>query len=310
MAITAPTKTSDFAGFIQPDIAEAIFEEAAKQSLVQQLVPRIELGAKGVAVPVVTGKPKVGWVDEGSKKPTDKGSQALRTITPKKAAAIVVVSAEVVRANPGKYVDNLRPQLAGAFANAFDLAALHGKASDGAAAGPFADYVAKATKSVELGTATAANGGIHADLVAALKLLVADKRRLTGWAVDEVVEPLILGATDTTGKPVFSDTPTGVNDSLTAGRLLRRPALLAEGLALPGDADKIVGFAGDFSKARWGVVGGISYDVSTQATVTINGQLVSLWEENLVAIRAEAEYGFMLADPTGGDFVKLADKVE
>ena len=52
-----------------------------------------------------------------------------------------------------------------------------------------------------------------------------------------------------------------------------------------------------------GVVGGISYRVSTEATVTINGALTSLWENNLVAVLAEAEYGFVLADEDAEDFV-------
>jgi hypothetical protein len=36
--------------------------------------------------------------------------------------------------------------------------------------------------------------------------------------------------------------------------------------------------------------------VSTEATVTINGELVSLFENNLVAILAEAEYGWLVND--------------
>src|SRR5690606_42104772 len=55
--------------------------------------------------------------------------------------------------------------------------------------------------------------------------------------------------------------------------------------------DAVVGYAGDWSQLVWGTVGGISFDVSTEAAVTLNGSLVSLWEQNLVAIRAEAEFG-------------------
>jgi hypothetical protein len=55
----------------------------------------------------------------------------------------------------------------------------------------------------------------------------------------------------------------------------------------------------------WGSVGGINYSVSTETAVTINGALVSLWENNLVAVRAEAEYGFLVNDTAS--FVKLAN---
>ena len=67
---------------------------------------------------------------------------------------------------------------------------------------------------------------------------------------------------------------------------------MGEGVA-HGD---VVGFAGDWRKTAWGAVGGINFRVSTEATVTINNQLTSLWEHNLVAVLAEAEYGWVVAD--------------
>jgi HK97 family phage major capsid protein len=89
----------------------------------------VPLGFSGKSIPVVTGKVTAGWVAEGAQKPASSGSMALKTMDPKKLAAIAVVSAEVVRANPGGYMDVLRPQIAEAFAIAFDAAALHGTSS-------------------------------------------------------------------------------------------------------------------------------------------------------------------------------------
>ena len=66
-----------------------------------------------------------------------------------------------------------------------------------------------------------------------------------------------------------------------------------------------VGFGGDWTQAAWGAVGGISYRISTEAPVTINGSLVSLFENNLVAILAEAEYGFLVNDMDA--FTKLTN---
>ena len=85
---------------------------------------------------------------------------------------------------------------------------------------------------------------------------------------------------------------------------MNRPSFLGEGVA-SADGYSVVGYGGDWSRAVWGVVGGISYDVSTEATVTINGSYVSLFENNLVAIRAEAEYGWLVDDPQA--FVKLTN---
>ena len=88
MAITAATKLSDFSGFLNRDQSAAIFEQAAKTSVVQQLVPRVQLGINGQSIPVVTGKIGAGWVAEGAQKPASKGTMALKTMDPKKIAAI------------------------------------------------------------------------------------------------------------------------------------------------------------------------------------------------------------------------------
>lgn len=298
MAQNSPTKLSEFGGFIRPESAEAYFEEARKASVVQQLARKVPLGIDGQAIPVTTSKPTASWVEEGGKKPTSSGSLALKTIVPKKIAVISVVSAEVVRKNPGGYIDGLREDIGEAFALAFDAAALHGTSS------PFGtDQSLSATsKTVKLGTAEAAKGGIFADINSGLSLLVKDKKKLNGFAFDSMAEPLFNSATDLNGRPIFIDSPTvETAATVTAGRLLSRPTFVGDTVA----NGTTIGFGGDWSKAIWGTVGGITYDVSTQATVTLNDQLVSLWENNLVAIRAEAEYGWLLHDKEA--FVKYTE---
>lgn len=289
MAITAATVTGDFSGFLSPAQSGPIFEKARRGSVVQQLARQVPLGAAGVEIPVVTSKPTAGWVAEAGQKPASKGAMSLKTMTPKKLAAITVVSAEVVRANPGNYMNIYRDDVAEAFAIAFDSAALHGTST------PFTTYIDQTTKTVEIGTATAANGGVHTDINSGLSLLVLDGKRLTGFAFDAIAEPLFNAAVDTTGRPLFIDSPlTETAETVRAGRILGRPAFVGEGVKTSNTGT--IGYAGDWTQAAWGVVGGITYDVSTEATVTINGELTSLWENNLVAIRAEAEYGWLVND--------------
>jgi len=300
MAITAPTTTSDFSGFLTPDQSAPIFEETARASVVQRLTQQVPLAGNGRSIPVVTGRMSAGWVAEGARKPASNGALDLKTIEPKKIAAIAVVSAEVVRANPGNYMTLIRSQVAEAFAAAFDLAALYNRGPDGTeGGGPFSTWIGQTTKEVELGTTPQDAGGVHGDLVEGLSLLVRDGKRLTGFALDHVVEPILLGAVDANGRPIYVDTP--LDETTTAarpGRLLGRPSFMGEGVAEPDDATPhTVAFGGNWRQAAWGVVGGITYDVSTEATVTIDDTLTSLWEHNLVAVRAEAEYGFLVNDP-------------
>jgi HK97 family phage major capsid protein len=305
VAVTAATVTGDFSGFLNADQSGPIFDAAMRTSVVQQLARQVPLGINGQEIPITSTKPVAGWVAEAGQKPATQGTMSLKTMTPKKLAAIAVVSAEVVRANPGNYVNLLRPQLAEAFAIAFDSAALHGTSS------PFTTNIDQTTKSVEFGTNAAGAGSIYADLNAGLKLLVDDGKRLTGFAFDVKAEPLFNAAVDTTGRPLFVDSPTiETAATVQAGRVLGRPAFMGEGISTPvvtgtPNTGGIVGYGGDWTQAAWGVVGGISYDVSTEATVTINGALTSLWEHNLLAVRAEAEYGWLVNDTAA--FVEYAN---
>lgn len=305
MAITAATSTTDFDGFLTPAESGPIFDDARRQSVFQQLIPQTPLGINGQKVPVVTTKPVANWVGEGGKKPATSMGMDLLFIEPKKLAAIAVLSAEVVRANPGNINGQLRPYLAEAFATAFDLAVGYDVGGDGSGTSPFDNPLSATTKSVEIGTATQANGGIHGDLVAGMSLLVQDGKRLSGFALDDTLEPALWGAVDTTGRPLYTELPTDAVSATIArpGRLLNRPSFMGEGV---GNGTTRA-FGGNFQKAAWGVVGGISYRVSTEATVTINGALTSLWENNLVAVLAEAEYGYVNSDVES--FVKYVDAV-
>jgi HK97 family phage major capsid protein len=312
MAITAPTKTSDLSGFITPAEAAPIFERAARTSVVQQLSPQVPLGPSGVKIPVISTRPTAAWVGEGEQKPASAGSITPKTIEPKKLASIFVVSAEVARLNPAQFVTRMHGSFAETFAVAFDLAALHDVGPDGSAgAGPFSTYVAQTTKTQEIGATAQNAGGVYGDLNAALGKVVSGKDasgrryRVTGWALDDVVEPAIRGAVDTAGRPIWADLASEQeSDLFTSGRLLGRRGFFGEGVATP-DLTTTVGFGGDWGQTAWGVVGGISYRISTEASVTINGSLVSLFEHNLVAVLAEAEYGWLVNDTAA--FVELTN---
>ena len=298
MAITAATRTSDFSGFLSREQSAPIFEQAARQSVVQRLTRQVPLGINGQSIPVVTGKVTAGWVAEGAQKPASQGSVALKTIDPKKLAAIAVVSAEVVRANPGGYMDLLRPQIAEAFAIAFDAAALHGTSS------PFTTNLDTGSSTQEFTGTAPAFTAVYDDLNAGLATLVNAGKKVTGSAWDSRMEPVFNGAKDSSGRPLFLDgPPVETAETIRQGSLFGRPSFMGDGVyaATP----KIYGYMGDWTQAVWGAVGGISYKVSTEATVTINGTLVSLFENNLVAILAEAEYGFLVND--AASFVKFTN---
>lgn len=311
MAVTAATKRSDFnSAFLPPEQSAPIFAKAARISAIQQLAQQVPLSLNGKVVPVMTGRPAAAWVAEAAAKPVSKGLVDIVTITPQKIACIVVVSDEVLRTNVVGYVPMMEDAMAEAFAIAFDLAATQDAGPDGTVGGgPFATALKDGTKTVELGTATQANGGYYGDLVSGLALLANTQDplqrtyRFTGMALSPRAEPLLLGQTDTTGRPLLNldNAFSAGNNPADQGRILGRPVAFSDGV----DYFSTIGWMGDWSQAAWGVVGGIRMSVSTETAVTINGSLVSLFENNLVAIRAEAEYGFVVADAAA--FVELTD---
>lgn len=303
MAITAAKKLADFNGFITPEQAGPIFDEAAKGSAAMSLIRKVPLGASGQAFPVVTSRPTANWTAEGTKKHTTEAGLGLVKMKPEKLTAIAVASQEVIRANPGGYSETLQALLAEAFARAFDLAVFHNKGGDGNGTSPFETTLAATTKTLTLGNVAGTN--TYDDIVKAMALNLqgTPKKKVTGFAFDTGFEIDLLNTKDTTGKPLFAEAAyTGAVPALRSGSVLGRATYMHENVG----EGKIVGFAGDWSKCAWGTVGGIAMDISTEATVTINGELVSLYENNLVAVRAEAEYGFTVADKEA--FVKISRK--
>lgn len=291
------TTTQDFAGFLKPKEAAPIFEEMSKRSLIQPLAKKVEMGPTGVSVPFWDGDVQAHWVDEAGKKPLAKGGFDQFTMAPKKIAVIFAMSSEVVRANPMNYINIMREKVAEAFAVAFDQAVLHGVNT------PFGHYVDETKKSVSLADPNAYEATNNA-----LSLLVNDKKKFTGGLLDTVTEPIINSALDKNGRPLFIEpTYTDTNSLTRQGRILARPITIADGVK-GEDPASAAGYFGDFQNIWWGQVGGISYDVSDQATLDLSeaqdgSGMTSLWQHNLVAVRCEAEFAALVRDPEA--FVKV-----
>jgi hypothetical protein len=123
--------------------------------------------------------------------------------------------------------------------------------------------------------------------------------------LDSKTEPVLNASKDAAERPLFLEaTYTDINAPFRVGRVIGRPTYISDHVAL----DTTVGFMGDWSKVIWGQIGGISYDVSDQATLDMsaNGDgsgIVSMFQQNMIAVRVEAEFAALVDDPEA--FVKL-----
>lgn len=300
MTVTKAKTTSEFEKFIVPEQAKAIFEEARRHSVVQSLAKKVPLSGEGKAFPVITNHATAKWTgeaEEGHKSQVDLGMKIMK---PHKLTTTFVVSEEVMAADPAGYADILYQEAAESFGRAFDLAALYGKGMTGGSA-PFDTHLAQTSKSVELGTSP---NGIYADLVAGLELLKKAKKHPNGFVFDDATETLFLDALDANKRPIFAldNLQDGLNP-LVSGRLIGRKFTM--GTELTDESTHTVGFLGDWTKAAWGVVGGIRYRLSREAAVTINGKMVSAFDDDLVLVKASAYYGWLCADTDA--FVKYTN---
>lgn len=301
--ILAPSRGS---GLLPRRLSGFIFEDAEQASAVQRVVPREPLPGEGVAIPVITGRPTAAWVAEGGRKPLSDASTSTLIMDPKKLAVIVPFSREFLRTDRVDLFGRLRPMIAEAFAYAFDVATVLGIST------PFPDYLAETTHTVELGTAAQGSGGVYTDLVEALGLPpTTDSRfRVRAWLADTTAEVELLQAVDTSGRPLLTNGPTGD----LGPNLIGRPFAYMEDLFQPIGANatweanegiRLMGF--DPRRARWGVGSDIEYTLLQEATlVKADNSLLHLAQDNLAAIRAEAEYGWVVENVQSA--VKVLDR--
>ncbi|MGA5035096.1 phage major capsid protein [Streptomyces cellulosae] len=311
MAATDPIKLSDVnATFLPPTLTGPIFEKSVEQSAVMSLARRVPLSmSANTAVPVPLDVPTADWVEQAGRKPLGTGGMDIKQMTGKKIAVLIPVAMEVVQSNAAGLWTQLQSDLPTAFSRAFDRAAIHGKTMKGAT-GPFADYLTQTTKAVSLGTTTQANGGIWGDFVKGMGDIADDDWDYTGTVADHRLKARLLGATDTTGRPILVDTTQPGTGAALAGTLVGEPIAYSRSVSgklrrQSGTVDSgLRAIGGDWSQTAYGVGMDITVRISREATyIDEDGGVHSAFQENLVLLLAEAYYGFVLGDPEA--FVKF-----
>ncbi len=304
MPTTDPILLSDVNDALLPrTLTGPIFEKSVEKSAVMSLARRAPLAIDATtSIPVPLDVPTADWVGQGQAKPLSTGAVAVKQMTAKKIAVLIPVSEEVAMTNAGGLWTQLQNDLPTAFARAFDYAAIHGRSMRGAT-GPFADYLTLTTNTIELGTEVQTDGGIWADLVNGMALVVDDDWDYTGTAADPRLKPQLLLATDANGRPIFVDTTTPGSDMAAAGTLISEP--LAYSRSVSGKHRRqstssdtgLRAVGGDWSQAAFGVGMDITVRISKEATyIDEEGGVHSAFQENLVLLLAEAFYGYVQGD--------------
>ena len=255
---------------LSPEMSNEIISKAIEESFVMRLARRVEVPGKGISIPVITGEPIADFVAETAEKPVSNATFATKTMTPYKIAVIELFSDEFRRDYAGLY-DELVRRLP---------TAIHKKLDQTVIAGPtpgtgFDTLANAATQAID--------GDTYENIVAAYGEIAGKGYAPNGFALSPSAEVLLYGATDKSGRPLF--TPSIADGSI--GAILGAPVVKSANAA----AGDVVGVLGDWSQMVYGIVGDIDLRFSADATVNDGTNQVNLWQRNMFAVKAEFHIG-------------------
>ena len=157
-----------------------------------------------------------------------------------------------------------------------------------------------------LTSATAVGLGANAydQLVTAYGAIAAAGGIMNGIVLAPQGEALLLSAKDGDSRPLFIQ---NINSDRAITRILGAEVIETPHVYNSGTPN-LIGFAGDWSQLRYGIVDGIHVDFSDEATINDGTNQINLWQRNMFACRIECEVGIAVKSTSA--FVALTDEVE
>lgn len=275
MALTG-TPTNRTSIDLPVDVSREIMQKAQESSAIMKLARQIALPGRGAAINVITSDPEAAWVGETAAKPVANPGLETKVMRAYKLAVIVPFSNEFRRDVSALY-DALVQRLPGALAKKFDATVFGNGNAPGSDFDTFASVTAQSLAS-----------DVYQGLVAADTDISLHGGIVNGYVISPQARGLLLGATDTTKRPLFiNNASEGAVPMILGAR-----TELSKGAFVSG-SPSTVGIAGDWTQAMYGTVEGVQISISDQATLVVDeNTTINLFQENMFAVRAEIEVGF------------------
>lgn len=274
MASGVPTNRTNID--LPASVSNEILSKVQESSKVMRLARRMPLPGNGAAINVLLSDPEAAWVGETEKKTVSNPSVATKILRGYTLAVIVPFSNQFRRDASALY-SAIVEKLPDALGRKFD------KTVFGYVHAPGSDFDTLANV-----TAQSLASDVYQGLVAADTDIALHGGISNGYIFSAQGKGLLLGATDTTKRPIFNNvTENGVPVVLGARTEITKAAFQS------GSPSK-VGFAGDWNQAVWGMVEeSVKINFSEDATLDLgDGQTINLFQQNMFAVRAEIEVGF------------------
>ena len=257
------------------EVSEVIMQKTQESSAIMTLARKINLTGKGASIPVIVSDPVASWVAETDVKPVSNPELSTKIMTPYKLAVIVPFSDEFARDADALYEEIVR-RVPLALAQKFDKTVFTGSGAPVANFDTFASVTAQSLSS-----------GAYDALVGAVTDIADAGYNLNGWVMSPQGKGELLLAKDKDDRPLFLNNVS--EDAFPT--ILGEKVVISRAAYNQGTPD-LVGVAGDWTQALYGTVEGVKIDYSKEASLTIDNEVVNLWERNMFALRAEIEVGF------------------
>ena len=292
MASGIPTNRTNIE--LPNEVSQEILQKTQDESMVMRLARQIALPGRGLQIPMITGDPEPAWISETEAKPVSNPTLSKKVMQAHKLAVIVPFSNEFRRDAAALY-DALIARLPRVLAKKFDGTVFFGPSSGSLA--NFDNLAGVTQVALDAASKTAYDGLVTADIN-----ISEQGGTIDGYVFSPQGRGILLSAQDTTKRPLFINSAAdGAIPRLLGAPTYFTGAAYKAGAAAAGSdpaVPDVVGFAGDWSHAMYGVVEGVKIDYSSDATLTYTNQsnetaTMNLFQQNMFAVRAEIEIGFV-----------------
>lgn len=296
MAITGSGTPTNMTNIQLPnEVSQEILQKTQDASVIMKLARQIALPGRGAQIPVIASDPEAAWVAETGVKPVSNPTLDKKIMQAHKLAVIVPFSDEF-RRDAGALYDALVSRLPGVLAEKFDNTVFFGP--DSGTLANFDNFASVTGYALDTANKTAYDG-----LVAADTAISAAGGIVNGFVLAPQGRGVLLASTDGDGRPLFvNSVADGAVDKILGASAYMSKAAYKAGTSGTGATPDIVGFAGDWTKALYGTVAGVQITYSSDATLTSGNTTINLFQQNMFAVRAEIEIGFVAET---GYFAKL-----
>lgn len=265
------------------EVAKEIIQKAQEGSAVMRLARKIDLPGNGLTIPVITADPEAAWVGETAAKPVSNPGLDTKVMRGYKLAVIEPFSDEFRRDYASLY-NALIQRLPAILGEKFDNTVFGGTQAPGSDFDTFANVTAQSLATDVYGGLVAADTdvAIHGGIV-------------NGYAISPQARGILLGAVDDNKRPLFiNNVAEGAIPMILGAKTFQtRGAYIAGNSSASPAVPDSVAFVGDWTKAMYGIVSGVNITISEDATLDLgNGSVINLFQQNMIAVRAEIEIGF------------------